>query len=106
MRQDLGLQCLPRRMFQEGITRLELARLGSFPDAKNNRSPIGSHLELSSFRSEQIQESGWAFVLRLHARFRKNNVGAEKFRDVVFHHFACAFCLSTVKRQPELIEPF
>src|SRR5215468_6355716 len=106
MRQDLGLQCLPRRMFQEGITRLKLAGLGDFSDAKNNRASIGSHLELSSVRSEQIQKSGWTLVLRLHARFRKNNVGAEKVRDVVFHHFACAFCLSTVKRQPELIEPF
>src|SRR5436309_7609196 len=105
MRQDLRLQCLPRRMFQEGVTRLELPRLGYLADTEDNRSTIGAHLELSSLRSEQVQQSRWTFVLRLHARFRKNDVGAEKLRHIVFHYFACALRLSTVKRKAELIQP-
>src|SRR5438876_9001366 len=103
MRQDFQLQCLPRRMFQEGVTRLELPEFRNLSDAEHDRSPIGAHLELSSLRSKQIQPSRWTFVLRLHTRFRKNDVGAEKLRHIVFHHLACAFRLSTVKRQPELI---
>src|SRR5439155_12464320 len=33
------------------------------------------------------------------------DVGAEKLRHIVFHYFACAFGLSTVKRKAELIQP-
>src|SRR5215831_10327434 len=105
MRQDFRLQCLPRRMFQEGVTRLELARLRYFADPEDNRPTIRTHLELSSLRSKQVQQSRWTFVLRLYARFRKNDVGAEKLRHIIFHHLERTLCLSTIKRQPELIEP-
>src|SRR5213593_3995373 len=48
MRQDFRLQCLPRRMFQEGVTGLEFPRLRYLADTEDNRSTIRSRLELSS----------------------------------------------------------
>src|ERR1051326_449227 len=105
MRQDFRLQCLPRRMFEEGVTGLKFPRLGHLADPEDNRSTIRAHLELSSLRSKQVQQSRWTFVFRLHAGFRKNDVGAKKLRHIVLHHLACALRLSTVKRQPELVEP-
>ena len=75
-------------MFQEGVTRLELARLRYLADPEDNRSTIGADLELSSVGSEQVQKSRWTFVRRLHTRFRKNDVGSEKLGYVIFHHLA------------------
>src|SRR5438552_18267664 len=105
MRQDFRLQSFPRRMFQEGITGLEFPRFRHLADPEDNRSTIRAHLELSSLGSKQVQHSRWTLVLRLHARFRKDDVGPKNLCYIVFHHLACALGLSTVKRQPELVKP-
>src|SRR5437870_4468832 len=84
-----------RRMFQEGITGLEFPRFRHLADPEDNRPAIRAHLELSRLGSKQVQHSRWTLVLRLHARFRKNDVGPKNLRHIVFHHLACTFRLST-----------
>src|SRR2546428_10698670 len=92
-------------MFDQRITRLELSVFRNVTDAENNRSVVRSNLELARFRPEQIQKSRWPLVFGLHARFRKDDIGAEILGHIIFHYLACALRLCAIEGQAELIQP-
>src|SRR5437762_5670312 len=105
-RYDLGPQRVERRMFGQGVARLELQLARVVPNPQNNGRPKSHPLDpareprkplLALIEETQLE-------LWFNRAFRKNDVGLQEISNVVLHELKGTFCLRPVEGEAELVE--
>src|SRR5260370_21887176 len=102
-RDDLGPQRVERRVFGQGVARLELQLARVVPNPQNNGRPKSHPLDpareprkplLALIEETQLE-------LWFNRTFRKNDVGLQEISNVVLHELEGAFCLRPVEAEAQ-----